>query len=213
MKVAYMPPIMDIGPYPQHIQLILSVTNHLGRTVTGICFNITVVPVDNQPPQVEKKIRSFLSHFLHVVMWIYKKKCAYVLFQVITNPLTVDEGGECWLGPDHLLLSDVDSMEEALRVQLQREPQHGALQLGGLPLKAGHVFTVQDLKSFKVRSDILLHSCLLFFKYEWRQIIRYPHFNLQFHHSGTITIAQKQSRTTLNSLQLMATIQSRLSCK
>ncbi|XP_041821251.1 FRAS1-related extracellular matrix protein 1a [Chelmon rostratus] len=121
MKVAYMPPIMDIGPYPQHIQLILSVTNHLGRTVTGICFNITVVPVDNQPPQV------------------------------ITNPLTVDEGGECWLGPDHLLLSDVDSMEEALRVQLQREPQHGALQLGGLPLKAGHVFTVQDLKSFKVR--------------------------------------------------------------
>lgn len=53
MKVAYMPPIMDIGPYTQHIQLVLSVTNQLGRTVTGICFNITVLPVDNQPPQVE----------------------------------------------------------------------------------------------------------------------------------------------------------------
>lgn len=52
MKVAYMPPILDIGPNPQHIQLVLSVTNHLGRTVTGICFNITVMPVDNQPPQV-----------------------------------------------------------------------------------------------------------------------------------------------------------------
>lgn len=52
MKVAYMPPILDIGPNPQHIQMVLSVTNHLGRTVTGICFNITVMPVDNQPPQV-----------------------------------------------------------------------------------------------------------------------------------------------------------------
>uniref|UniRef100_A0A8D0D5C7 Fras1 related extracellular matrix 1a n=1 Tax=Sander lucioperca TaxID=283035 RepID=A0A8D0D5C7_SANLU len=121
MKVAYMPPVLDIGPYPQYIQFVLSVTNHLGKTVTGICFNITVVPVDNQPPQV------------------------------ITNPLTVDEGGECWLSPEHLLLSDVDSMEEVLQVVLQREPQHGALQIGGLPLNPGHSFTVQDLKSLKVR--------------------------------------------------------------
>ncbi|GAA6214780.1 FRAS1-related extracellular matrix protein 1-like [Lates japonicus] len=121
MKVAYMPPIMDIGPYPQYIQFVLSVTNRLGKTVTGICFNITVMPEDNQPPQV------------------------------ITNALTVDEGGECWLGPEHLLLSDVDSMEEVLQVELQREPQHGALQLGGLLLKPGQAFTVQDLKSFKVR--------------------------------------------------------------
>ncbi|XP_071370696.1 FRAS1-related extracellular matrix protein 1a, partial [Centroberyx affinis] len=121
MKVAYMPPIMDIGPYPQHIQFVLSITNQLGRTITGICFNITVVPVDNQPPEV------------------------------ITNHLTVDEGAECWLGPEHLLLSDVDSMEEALRVELRREPQHGALQVGGFPLKAGQAFTVRDLKSLKVR--------------------------------------------------------------
>ncbi|XP_034712307.1 FRAS1-related extracellular matrix protein 1a isoform X2 [Etheostoma cragini] len=121
MKVAYMPPVLDIGPYPQYIQFVLSVTNHLGKTVTGICFNITVMPVDNQPPQV------------------------------ITNPLTVDEGGECWLGPEHLLLSDVDSMEEALQVVLQREPHHGALQLRGLPLNPGNSFTVQDLKSLKVR--------------------------------------------------------------
>ncbi|XP_026182676.1 FRAS1-related extracellular matrix protein 1a isoform X2 [Mastacembelus armatus] len=121
MKVAYMPPIMDIGPYTQNIQFVLSVSNNQGKTVTGICFNITVIPVDNQPPQV------------------------------ITNPLSVEEGGECWLGPDHLLLSDVDSMEEALQVKLLREPQHGALQLGGLPLKPGQTFTMQDLRSLKVR--------------------------------------------------------------
>lgn len=75
--------------------------------------------------------------------------------QVITNPLAVDEGGECWLGPEHLLLSDVDSMEQVIQVELQRDPRHGALQLGGLPLKPGQVFTMQDLKSLKVRSDNL----------------------------------------------------------
>ncbi|XP_056298988.1 FRAS1-related extracellular matrix protein 1a [Pseudoliparis swirei] len=121
MKVAYMPPVMDIGPYPQYIQFVLSVTNLLGKTVTGICFNITVVPVDNQPPQV------------------------------VTNPLTVDEGGQCWLGPEHLVLSDVDSVEEALQVALQREPQHGALHLSGGPLKPDQAFTVRDLKGLKVR--------------------------------------------------------------
>lgn len=51
-----MPPVTDIGPYPQYIQFVLSVTNLLGKTVSGICFNITVVPVDNQPPQVEIKV-------------------------------------------------------------------------------------------------------------------------------------------------------------
>ncbi|KAJ8385247.1 hypothetical protein AAFF_G00191240 [Aldrovandia affinis] len=68
MKVAYMPPLLDIGPYPQHIQLVLSVTNQQGGTIIGICFNITVLPVDNQAPEV------------------------------YTNQLTVEEGGECQVG-------------------------------------------------------------------------------------------------------------------
>ncbi|KAM9718007.1 FRAS1-related extracellular matrix protein 1a isoform 1-T1 [Menidia menidia] len=120
MKVAYMPPVMDIGPHPQYIQFVLSVTNHVGKTVPGICFNITVMPVDNQPPQV------------------------------ITNPLTVDEGGQSRIGPEHMLLSDVDSAEKALQVELRKEPEHGTLQLGGLPLKPGQNFTLQDLRSLKV---------------------------------------------------------------
>ena len=53
MKVAYMPPMEDVGPHPQQVQFVLSITNHLGITLTGICFNITVLPVDNQPPQVQ----------------------------------------------------------------------------------------------------------------------------------------------------------------
>lgn len=52
MKVAYMPPIQDIGPEPQHVQFIFSVSNQHGGTLFGICFNITVLPVDNQAPEV-----------------------------------------------------------------------------------------------------------------------------------------------------------------
>ncbi|TWW63720.1 FRAS1-related extracellular matrix protein 1 [Takifugu flavidus] len=121
MKVAYMPPILDIGPNPQHIQMILSVTNHLGRTVTGICFNITVMPVDNQPPQV------------------------------VTHALIVDEGRESPLSSQNLLLSDMDSREEVLQVQLKTGPQHGSLRIGPLPLENGGFFTVKDLKSLKMR--------------------------------------------------------------
>lgn len=52
MKVAYMPPILEIGPYPQLIQFILSVTNQQGSMTAGICFNITILPVDNLAPEV-----------------------------------------------------------------------------------------------------------------------------------------------------------------
>ncbi|CAL8326972.1 unnamed protein product [Lota lota] len=121
MKVAYMPPIEDIGPHPQHVQFVLSITNRLGITVTGICFDITVLPVDNQPPQVK------------------------------TNPLMVDEGGESWLGLEHLLLLDVDSSPEDLRVVVRHGPQHGTLRLGEVQLTAGHALTLQDLRSRDVR--------------------------------------------------------------
>ena len=78
MKVAYMPPVMDIGPYPQYIQLILSVTNRLGKTVTGICFNITVMPVDNQPPQVGKKMSLF---YVFSYTWMHRRT-------VVTRPVS-----------------------------------------------------------------------------------------------------------------------------
>ncbi|XP_076144575.1 FRAS1-related extracellular matrix protein 1a isoform X3 [Alosa pseudoharengus] len=121
LKVAYMPPILDIGLHPHHIQFVLSVTNQLGTTVTGICFNVTVLPVDNQPPQV------------------------------LTNSLRVEEGGECWVSEDHLSVSDPDSSEERLRVQVKRPAQHGAIQLNGAPVRTGQAFTLLDLKRLKVR--------------------------------------------------------------
>nr|XP_057934070.1 FRAS1-related extracellular matrix protein 1a isoform X2 [Doryrhamphus excisus] len=121
MKVAYMSPIGDIGPFPRHVQFVLSVTNQHSKKLDGICFNVTLIPVDNQFPQV------------------------------ITNSLVVDEGGSSLLGPEHLILSDVDSVKNSLRLELLREPKHGTLQLNGLPLKPGQDFRLLELTSRIVR--------------------------------------------------------------
>ena len=52
MKVAYMPPMQDVGPHPRHVHFAFSVSNQHGGTLYGICFNITILPVDNQAPKV-----------------------------------------------------------------------------------------------------------------------------------------------------------------
>lgn len=89
-------------------------------------------------------------------------KTVYILLlQIVASALTVDEGGEARLDPRILLLSDVDSMEEALQVKLKKTPQHGALQLGGSIVKPGQAFTVHDLRSYNVRSDTLVLYGLL----------------------------------------------------
>lgn len=63
----------------------------------------------------------------------------------------MDEGGESYLSLENVLISDLDSPEEVLQVQLHREPKHGALWLYDLKLKASHVLTLQDLSRRKVR--------------------------------------------------------------
>ncbi|XP_077598282.1 FRAS1-related extracellular matrix protein 1a [Stigmatopora nigra] len=121
MKVAYMPPSEDVGPFPRYVQFILAVTNQHGKKLNGICFNVTVMPVNNQPPQV------------------------------ITKALLVDEGGEGQVGPEHLLLSDVDTVEEALKLELVEAPKHGMLQLNSFALKPGQSCTLHDIASRKMR--------------------------------------------------------------
>ncbi|XP_010217525.1 PREDICTED: FRAS1-related extracellular matrix protein 1 [Tinamus guttatus] len=121
MKVAYMPPLQDIGPEPQQVQFIFSVSNQHGGTLYGICFNITILPVDNQAPEV------FTSH------------------------VRVDEGGLSPITESHIRLSDADTRQEQLLLILQREPQHGAVELDGVPVKEGDRFSCRDLRTMALR--------------------------------------------------------------
>ncbi|KAM5260469.1 FRAS1-related extracellular matrix protein 1 isoform 2-T9 [Hipposideros larvatus] len=121
MKVAYMPPMHDIGPHLQHVQFTFSISNQHGGTLHGVCFNITVLPVDNQVPEV------------------------------FTNPLRVAEGGHCIISTEHVLVSDEDSKLDNIYLSLQRLPQHGRVELNGLPRSTGITFSWGDLHALKVR--------------------------------------------------------------
>lgn len=121
MKVAYMPPLRDIGPSLQHVQFTFSVSNQHGGTLHGICFNIVILPVDNQIPQV------------------------------FTSPLRVDEGGQCVISTEHILVTDADTKLDKIGFSLQRQPLCGRLELNGFPLNPGETFSWEDLHTLKVR--------------------------------------------------------------
>ncbi|XP_039766745.1 FRAS1-related extracellular matrix protein 1 isoform X3 [Ornithorhynchus anatinus] len=136
MKVAYMPPMQDIGPVPQHVQFVFSISNQHGGTLHGICFNITILPVDNQAPEV------------------------------FVKPLKVEEGGLCTITTEHILISDVDTKRGDLHIRLQRRPLYGEVELDEFPLSLGDTFSWEDLHTLKVRyhhdgSDVL-HDVVLF---------------------------------------------------
>ncbi|XP_061594087.1 FRAS1-related extracellular matrix protein 1b isoform X2 [Cololabis saira] len=120
-KVAFMPPMEDIGPEPLFIQFVFSVSDQQGGAVSGFIFNITVVPVDNQAPEA------------------------------FTNLLRVEEGRGVFVTEEHLLVQDRDSREEALKVKIQRTPFHGRLELQGGALLQGDWFTLQDLRGLRLR--------------------------------------------------------------
>ncbi|XP_032736459.1 FRAS1-related extracellular matrix protein 1 [Lontra canadensis] len=121
MKVAYMPPMQDIGLHPGHVQFAFSISNQHGGTLHGICFNITVLPVDNQVPEV------------------------------FTNSLRVTEGGQCIINTENVLVSDVDTKLDNVYLSLQRPPQCGSIELDGFPLNTGDTFSWGDLHALKVR--------------------------------------------------------------
>ncbi|XP_032163780.1 FRAS1-related extracellular matrix protein 1 isoform X2 [Mustela erminea] len=121
MKVAYMPPMQDIGLHPGHVQFAFSISNQHGGTLHGICFNITVLPVDNQVPEV------------------------------FTSSLRVTEGGQCIISTENVLVSDVDTKLDNIYLSLQRPPQCGSVELDGFPLNTGGTFSWGDLHALKVR--------------------------------------------------------------
>ncbi|XP_018409339.1 PREDICTED: FRAS1-related extracellular matrix protein 1-like [Nanorana parkeri] len=121
LKVAYMPPIQDIGPEPMYVQFEFSVSDEHGGKLTGLLFNITVMPVDDQIPKI------------------------------FTSPVRTEEGASCLISGENIVLSDVDTKEENLRIILKSRPLHGNLELRGVILPEGSSFNLQDLRALNVR--------------------------------------------------------------
>nr|XP_046247058.1 FRAS1-related extracellular matrix protein 1b isoform X2 [Scatophagus argus] len=121
MKVAFMPPVEDIGPEPLSVQFVFSVSDQHGGGVSGLLFNITVNPVDDRAPEA------------------------------FTNLLRVEEGGGAFVTEEHLLVQDRDTRQELLRVEVESTARHGRLDLQGRMLLQGDGFSMQDLRGLRLR--------------------------------------------------------------
>lgn len=68
------------------------------------------------------------------------------------------EGSQCVISTEHVLVSDVDTKLDNIHLSLQRQPQHGRVELNGFPLNTGAIFSWGDLQALKVRSEHFLAS-------------------------------------------------------
>ncbi|KAM9797536.1 FRAS1-related extracellular matrix protein 1b isoform 3-T5 [Syngnathus typhle] len=121
LKVAYMPPLEDIGPDPLDVRFIFTVSDRRGGALSGLDFNITVTPVDDRPPEA------------------------------FSNLLRVEEGGTVFVTDEHVLVRDSDTRQSNLKVALERSPRCGRLELRGRSLRPGDSFTLADLRGLAVR--------------------------------------------------------------
>lgn len=119
-KLAYMPPADDIGPNQLHLQFIFSVSDNYGNTVTGQQFNVTVIPVNNQIPQ------------LH------------------TGELLVEEGSSTLISTHELSVYDPDTVTSDLQMSLFTVPLHGSVRRSGQPLRVGDLLSLNDILTLRL---------------------------------------------------------------
>uniref|UniRef100_A0AAZ3NZL0 C-type lectin domain-containing protein n=1 Tax=Oncorhynchus tshawytscha TaxID=74940 RepID=A0AAZ3NZL0_ONCTS len=170
MKVGYMPPIEDIGPEPLFVQFLFSVSDHHGGTTTDLLFNVTVLPVDNQAPEVGAGGFSgqvkYLSTTPYIETFQIKCECHLSLAPLWPSPhppptqilpvndeppqlgpgllggLTCEEGGLVQVTAEYLFATDADSDDARLIYMLARTPARGELQRGGVTVDK---FSQQDV--------------------------------------------------------------------
>ncbi|GIY43648.1 FRAS1-related extracellular matrix protein 1 [Caerostris darwini] len=119
-KIAYLPPFEEIGPNPLYLQFIFSVTDKDKNIVTGQVFNITILPVNNQVPQ------------LH------------------TGELLVEEGSSTLLSTNELSVYDPDTLSSDLQMSLFTVPLYGSIRRSEQPLRVGDLLSLDDILTLRL---------------------------------------------------------------
>ncbi|KAK3090222.1 hypothetical protein FSP39_010172 [Pinctada imbricata] len=133
MKIAYMPPMSDIGPESRLVRFVYTVQDSSGNKVLGQYFEIDVQPVNDKPPVF------------------------------ITSKLLVEEGGILGLSTNQLSASDEDTLPADLVFILDERPAFGVMQKGGNALNEGDMFKLEDLRRKDIRyihdgADVVLDT-------------------------------------------------------
>lgn len=121
LKIAYMPPMKDIGPEPRLVRFLYTVQDSSGNKVLGQQFNIDIQPVNDKAPKF------------------------------IISKMLVEEGGILGISTNHISASDVDTNEADLVFILEDLPEHGRLQKGGNNLVSKDTFNLLDLRKKDLR--------------------------------------------------------------
>ncbi|CAL1281073.1 unnamed protein product [Larinioides sclopetarius] len=119
-KIAYLPPVEEIGPNPLYLQFIFSVTDKDKNIVMGQVFNITILPVNNQVPQ------------LH------------------TGELLVEEGSSTLLSTNELSVYDPDTLSSDLQMSLFTVPLYGSIRRSDQPLRVGDLLSLDDILTLRL---------------------------------------------------------------
>ncbi|XP_071131154.1 FRAS1-related extracellular matrix protein 1-like [Mytilus edulis] len=136
MKIAYMPPLTDIGPGARLVRFVYTVQDASGNRVLGQYFDIDVQPVNDKAPTF------------------------------VTSKLLVEEGGILGITTDHLSATDVDTRSNDLFFIVEATPSFGVLQKAGDIMKVDSTFNSKDLKKKRIRyvndgSDVVLDTFTL----------------------------------------------------
>ncbi|XP_033125634.1 FRAS1-related extracellular matrix protein 1-like [Anneissia japonica] len=121
LRIAYMPPFKEIGPHARTVQFIYSVHDKHGNSVLGQVFNITILPVDNQTPEI------------------------------LCNDIMVREGDSTIITHLMLAVTDMDTELSSVILRVTATPHHGSLQLKNVNLASGETFSMQDIKQQRLR--------------------------------------------------------------
>lgn len=82
-----------------------------------------------------------------------KRAQHFSFLQVFTTHLRVEEGGMTPVTEGHILISDADTKREHLFLLLQRQPQHGVVELDGIPMNGGDRLSCEDLRILAARLE------------------------------------------------------------
>ncbi|XP_052685461.1 FRAS1-related extracellular matrix protein 1-like isoform X2 [Crassostrea angulata] len=136
MKIAYMPPIADIGPESRLVRFVYTVQDISGNQVLGQYFEIDVQPVNDKPPSI------------------------------LVSKLLVEEGGILGISNLQLTATDEDTLPEDLVFILDETPSYGVVQKGGIALTQKGEFKIDDLRRNDIRyvhdgAEVLVDSFTL----------------------------------------------------
>lgn len=119
-QVTYCAGAEDVGYYSQKVVFNMTLRDRVGRIVSGVVFNVSVLPVNNQAPTFH------------------------------TGTLLLDEGTTAVITVAALRAHDDDTLLTGLQISVLTVPLHGSLNRNGFVLRVGDLLSPEDILAHRL---------------------------------------------------------------